>query len=343
VAHDLGVATAGHPGPSHTGFHPIELPDAGAAEIQEVGSQIAAAVNAILLGKPEVVRLAVIALLCEGHLLIEDVPGVGKTRLAKALARTVEGTVNRVQFTPDLMPSDVTGVAIYDRQREAFEFRPGPVFANILVADEINRASPKTQSALLEAMEEQQVTSDGVTYPLARPFLVLATQNPVEMEGTYPLPEAQRDRFLARTSIGYPDRRSEVAMLAEQSETDPLDDLQPVTDADTMRRLIQATSKIHIATELLHYIVELTASSRTLPEVRLGASPRAALHLARAAKASAALDGRGYVIPDDVARLAVPVLSHRILLTVEAHAARRSDAEIISAVLSTVRVPRGIG
>ncbi len=319
------------------------LVDIGPAEIATIGGQIAAGVNRVLLGKPEVVRLATVALLTEGHLLIEDVPGVGKTRLAKALAKTVDGTVNRVQFTPDLMPSDVTGVSVYDRQTGSFEFRPGPVFANILVADEINRASPKTQSALLEAMEEQQVTSDSTTYPLERPFLVMATQNPVEMEGTYPLPEAQRDRFLARTAIGYPDRRAEVAMLAEQSVSDPLDDLEPVTDAGTIRRLIDATSRIHIAPELQHYIVELVAASRTLPEVRLGASPRAALHLARAAKANAALDARGFVIPDDVARMAVPVLSHRILLTVEAHAARRSETDIVTGLLGAVRVPRGTG
>ena len=340
VSYDVGapIRTAGTDEPGAVGV----LLD-GVADIAAVGGRIMAAVNQVLLGKPEVVRLAVVAMLAEGHLLIEDVPGVGKTRLAKALARTVSGTVNRVQFTPDLMPSDVTGVAVYDRQNGTFEFRPGPVFANILVADEINRASPKTQSALLEAMEEQQVTSDGVTYPLEQPFLVMATQNPVEMEGTYPLPEAQRDRFLARTAIGYPDRRAEVAMLAEQSVDDPLDSLQPVTDAATVRRLIGATARIHIASELQHYIVELVAASRQLPDVRLGASPRAALHLARAAKASAALDSRGFVIPDDVARMAIPVLSHRILLTVEAHAARRSEAEIVSGLLRTVRVPRGAG
>ncbi len=325
------------------GYPHAAAPTIGVDQIAAIGGQIAASVNRVLLGKPEVVRLAVVALLTQGHLLIEDVPGVGKTRLAKALARTVDVTVNRVQFTPDLMPSDVTGVSVYDRETSTFEFRKGPVFANILVADEINRASPKTQSALLESMEEQQVTVDGTTYPLQKPFLVMATQNPVEMEGTYPLPEAQRDRFLARTAIGYPDRRAEVAMLAEQAQVDPLDSLSPVTDADTIRQLIDATSQIHIAPELQYYIVELVAGSRSVPEVRLGASPRAALHLARAAKASAALDGRGYVIPDDIARMAVPVLSHRILLTVEAHAARRSEAEIIHGLLSAIRVPRGTG
>ncbi|AZI59414.1 AAA family ATPase [Nakamurella antarctica] len=308
-----------------------------------VGGQIAAAVNKVLLGKPEVVRLAVIALLTEGHLLIEDVPGVGKTSLAKALAKTVDGTVNRVQFTPDLMPSDVTGVSVYDRQTSKFDFRPGPVFANILVADEINRASPKTQSALLEAMEEQQVTVDGTTYPLESPFLVMATQNPVEMEGTYPLPEAQRDRFLARTAIGYPDRRSEVAMLADHDRVDPLDSLTPVTDAATVKALIRGTRAIYLAPELQHYIVELVAASRVLPEVRLGASPRAALHLARAAKATAALEGRGFVVPDDIARMAIPVLSHRLLLTVEAHANRRSEADIIAGLLHAIRAPRQPG
>ncbi len=315
----------------------------GAADIADIGGQIAASVNRVLLGKPEVVRLSVIALLTGGHLLIEDVPGVGKTRLAKALARTVDATVNRVQFTPDLMPSDVTGVSVYDRQSGLFEFRPGPVFANILVADEINRASPKTQSALLEAMEEQQVTVDGTTYPLQQPFLVMATQNPVEMEGTYPLPEAQRDRFLMRTAIGYPDRRAEAAMLTEQDHLDPLDDLAPVTDAATVRRLMDATARIHLAPELQHYIVDLVGASRSLPDVRLGASPRAALHLSRAAKASAALDGRVYVIPDDIGRMAIPVLSHRILLTVEAHAARRSEVDIVGGLLAAVRVPRGQG
>lgn len=317
--------------------------DFGPDEVADIGNQIAGAINLILLGKPEVVRLAVVALLTEGHLLIEDVPGVGKTRLAKALARTIDGTVNRVQFTPDLMPSDVTGVAVYDRNSGTFDFRPGPVFSNILVADEINRASPKTQSALLEAMEEQQVTYDGTTYPLERPFLVLATQNPVEMEGTYPLPEAQRDRFLARTAIGYPDRRSEVAMLAEQDYTDPLDSVRPITDADTVRGLIRATAGVHMVPELRHYIVDLVTASRTQPEVRLGASPRAALHLARAAKASAALDGRSYVIPDDIARMAVPVLSHRLLLTVEAHAANRTGVDLVGALLGRIRVPRGHG
>jgi MoxR-like ATPase len=309
--------------------------------VQRVGGQIAAAISQVVLGKPEVIRLAIIAVLAEGHLLIEDVPGTGKTVLAKSLARTVDSTVSRVQFTPDLMPSDVTGVSIYDRQSSQFEFRPGPIFANIVVADEINRASPKTQSALLECMEERQVTVDGTSYQLARPFLVLATQNPVEMEGTYPLPEAQRDRFLARLSIGYPDRNAEIGMLADRDRTDPLTLLRPVTDAAVVSSLIDAVATVHLAPPLRQYIVEIIGATRAVPEVRLGASPRAVLHLARAAKAAAALDGRPFVVPDDVQRLAIPVLAHRLLLTVEAHAAHRSAEEVLRVLLGRIRVPRG--
>ncbi len=316
-----------------------ELPDV--ETVRRIGGQISAAIAQVVLGKPEVIRLAMVALLAEGHLLIEDVPGTGKTVLAKSLARSVDATVSRVQFTPDLMPSDVTGVSVYDRQTSRFEFRPGPVFANIVVADEINRASPKTQSALLECMEERQVTVDGTSYRLARPFLVLATQNPVEMEGTYPLPEAQRDRFLARLSIGYPDRAAEVGMLADRDRVDPLDALRPVVDAATVSSLIDAVATVHLAPPLRQYVVEIVAATRAVPEVRLGASPRAVLHLARAAKVAAALDGRAYVVPDDVQRLAIPVLAHRLLLTVEAHAARRSAEEIVRVLLSRLRVPRG--
>jgi len=232
--------------------------------VQQVGAKIAAAISTVVLGKPEVIRLAIIAVLAEGHLLIEDVPGTGKTVLAKSLARTVDSTVSRVQFTPDLMPSDVTGVSIYDRQSSQFEFRPGPIFANIVVADEINRASPKTQSALLECMEERQVTVDGTSYQLARPFLVLATQNPVEMEGTYPLPEAQRDRFLARLSIGYPDRIAEIGMLSDRDRTDPLAVLRPVTDAAMVSKLIDAVATVHLAPPLRQYIVEIVGATRAV-------------------------------------------------------------------------------
>jgi MoxR-like ATPase len=241
------------------------------------------------------------------------------------------------------MPSDVTGVSIYDRQSSSFQFRPGPVFANIVVADEINRASPKTQSSLLEAMEERQVTVDGMTYRLPRPFLVLATQNPVEMEGTYPLPEAQRDRFLARTAIGYPNPDAEIAMLAGHDRVDPLEQLSPVADTATVTGMIQATTLVQISPALRTYLVELVAATRTVPEVRLGCSPRAVLHLGRAAKAAAALDGRDFVVPDDIQRLAIPVLAHRMLLTVEAHAAHRSAEDIIAGLIGRVRVPRAAG
>jgi len=334
---ERGADGSANGGPVAGGIvQPVDL-----GTVQQVGGQIGAAISQIVLGKPEVIRLAIIAVLAEGHLLIEDVPGTGKTVLAKSLAKTVDSTVSRVQFTPDLMPSDVTGVSIYDRQSSQFEFRPGPIFANIVVADEINRASPKTQSALLECMEERQVTVDGTSYQLARPFLVLATQNPVEMEGTYPLPEAQRDRFLARLSIGYPDRNAEVAMLADRDRTDPLSMLRPVTDAATVSSLIDAVQTVHLAPPLRQYIVEIIGATRAVPEVRLGASPRAVLHLARAAKAAAALDGRAFVVPDDIQRLAIPVLAHRLLLTVEAHASHRSAEEVVRVLLSRIRVPRG--
>jgi MoxR-like ATPase len=246
-----------------------------------------------------------------------------------------------VQFTPDLMPGDVTGVSVYDRSTSQFEFRPGPVFANIVVADEINRASPKTQSALLECMEEHQVTVDGTSYRLGRPFLVVATQNPVEMEGTYPLPEAQRDRFFARVSIGYPDRSAEVAMLADRDRGDPLAAISPVADAATIAALIDTVGTVHLAPALRQYLVDIVGTTRTIPEIRLGASPRSVLHLARAAKAAAALDGRNFVVPDDIQRLAVPVLAHRLLLTVEAHAARRSAEDIVAGLVGHLRVPRG--
>jgi MoxR-like ATPase len=304
-------------------------------------ARISDAMATVILGKPAVIRLTLVALLTEGHLLIEDVPGTGKTNLAKALARCVDASVSRVQFTPDLMPSDVTGVSVYNRTTTQFTFQPGPVFANILVADEINRASPKTQSALLESMEERQVTVDGTTYPLARPFLVLATQNPVDMEGTYPLPEAQRDRFLARTAIGYPDPASEAALLADREITDPLANVQPVVDTATVMGLIQAVNRVHLAPVLRQYIVAIVGATRIKAQVRLGASPRALLHLGRAAKAAAALAGRDYVIPDDIAHLAAPVLAHRLLLTVEAHAAQLSAERIIADILSSVPVPTG--
>lgn len=303
--------------------------------------RIAANVEKVLVGKPEVVRVALVTLLAEGHLLVEDVPGVGKTSLAKALARSIDCTVNRIQFTPDLLPSDITGVAMYNRQAESFEFRPGPVFANIVVGDEINRASPKTQSALLECMEENQVTVDGETYPLEPPFMVIATQNPVEMEGTYALPEAQRDRFTARVSVGYPDPQAELAMVDEHTGHEPMDQLRPVADGGQVRALLQAVREVHVSTELRRYVIEIVTATRSLPELRLGASPRSTLQLIRSARAQAALSGRDYVVPDDVQEVAVPVLAHRLVLTSEARATRRSASDLVRSLLRRVEVPRG--
>jgi MoxR-like ATPase len=312
--------------------------DGHEVDVAAEGARLAAAMSRVVEGKPDVVRLALVVLLAEGHLLIEDVPGVGKTTLAKALARSIDGTVRRIQFTPDLLPSDVTGVAVYDQETRAFEFKPGAVFANVVVADEINRASPKTQSALLECMEERQVTVDGVTYELARPFMVVATQNPLEMEGTYPLPEAQRDRFTARVSMGYPDREAELAMLDERATTDPLTELTPVLDAAGVRALVAATGRLHVAEPLRRYVVSLVEATRRSPDLRLGASPRAGLQLLRAARATAALAGRDHVLPDDVQAMAVPVLAHRLLLTPDATLARRDAQRVVTELLDTVPV-----
>jgi MoxR-like ATPase len=310
-------------------------------DVAAEGARIAENVSRVVEGKPDVVRLTIVVLLAEGHLLIEDVPGVGKTTLAKALAASIDATVRRIQFTPDLLPSDVTGVSVYDQETREFEFKPGAIFANLVLADEINRASPKTQAALLECMEERQVTVDGVSYELARPFLVMATQNPIEMEGTYPLPEAQRDRFTARVSMGYPDREAELAMLDERATSDPLAALSPVTDAAGIRALVTAVGRLHVADAVRRYVVALVEATRRSPDLRLGASPRAGLQLLRAARAAAALAGRDHVLPDDVQSLAVPVLAHRLLLTPDATLARRSAEQIVEHLLGTVPVPRG--
>jgi MoxR-like ATPase len=303
------------------------------------GARIVSAVDTVIEGKSESVKLAVTVLLAEGHLLVEDVPGVGKTMLAKALARSIDCSVRRVQFTPDLLPSDITGVSVYNQNNRDFEFKPGAIFANIVVGDEINRASPKTQSALLECMEERQVTVDGVTYPLDLPFMVIATQNPVEMEGTYPLPEAQRDRFTARIALGYPSVEAELTMIDTHSAASPLDDLEPVSDAAEVARLVAAVRTVHIADTVRRYAVDLVTATRNHPDLRLGASPRATLHLLRAGRATAALDERDYVAPDDLQALAEAVLSHRLLLSAEAQIARRSTSAVVADILASVPVP----
>ena len=309
-------------------------------EVKALTDRIAQNIEHVIEGKSATVRLALAVMLAEGHLLIEDVPGVGKTKLAKALARSVDCSVRRIQFTPDLLPSDVTGVSVYNQETHDFEFKPGAVFANLVVGDEINRASPKTQSALLECMEERQVTVDGRTYPLQSPFMVIATQNPIEMEGTYPLPEAQRDRFTARIAMGYPDTRAELQMLSLHGGEDPLDSLKPVSDSATVRRLIAGVRQVHVAEAVRVYAVNLVNATRESPELRLGASPRATLHLLRTARAVAALDGRDYVLPDDLQALAVPVLAHRLILTPEAQMARRTTDAVISDLVRRLPVPQ---
>jgi len=311
----------------------------GPDEFAKQASSIVANIEQVIEGKTATVRLALAVLLAEGHLLIEDVPGVGKTKLAKALARSIDCTVRRIQFTPDLLPSDVTGVSVYNQETREFEFKPGAVFANLVVGDEINRASPKTQSAMLECMEERQVTIDGITYQLQLPFMVIATQNPIEMEGTYPLPEAQRDRFTARIAVGYPDGTAELAMLDAHAGNDPLDSLTPVADAAGVRRMIMTVRAVHVADAVKQYAVDLVTASRESPDLRLGASPRATLQLLRTARAVAALEGRDYVLPDDLQALAVPVLAHRIIPTAEAQLSRRTTDAIVADLVHRLPLP----
>ncbi|WNZ12302.1 MoxR family ATPase [Streptomyces sp. 11x1] len=313
---------------------------ASLTDLTSTVERVRSSVEQVIEGKPEVVRLSLTVLLAEGHLLIEDVPGVGKTMLAKALARSIDCSVRRIQFTPDLLPSDITGVSIWDQQRKEFEFKPGAIFSQIVIGDEINRASPKTQSALLESLEERQVTIDGTTYELPSPFMVVATQNPVEMEGTYPLPEAQRDRFMARVSVGYPSPEAELQMLDIHGGVSPLEDMQPVAHAHEIVKLIEAVRGVHVAETVRRYAVDLVGATRTHPDLRLGASPRATLHLLRAARATAALSGREYALPDDIQSLAVSILAHRLLPTAQAQLNRRTPEQVVQEILQRTPVPQ---
>ncbi|HEX7277696.1 MAG TPA: MoxR family ATPase [Acidimicrobiales bacterium] len=293
----------------------------------------------VIRGKRDVLALAVTCLVAEGHLLIEDVPGVGKTSIARALAGSIGATWHRVQFTPDLLPSDLTGVAIWNQDAHAFEFRPGPVFANIVVGDEINRASPKTQSALLEVMQERQVTFDAVTHPLPRPFIVIATQNPIDLEGTYRLPEAQLDRFLMRITVGYPAPAAEVEVLQAREHLTTQVEVQPVIRLDDVRHMIDLAAGVHVADAMHRYIVAVAGATRELPGVRLGVSPRGSLALLRAAQVRAASEGRAFVLPEDVKALAEAVFAHRLVLTPESEFAGRRPQELVATALASVAVP----
>jgi len=308
-----------------------------------LSDRIIETVETVIDGKRDAVQMALTVMLAEGHLLIEDVPGVGKTMLAKALARTVDCSVSRIQFTPDLLPADITGVSVYNQSNREFEFKPGPIFANLVIGDEINRASPKTQSALLESMAERQVTVDGQTYPLAAPFTVFATQNPIEMEGTYALPEAQRDRFMARISMGYPDQDAEMAMLRARETRSPLNDVEPVVTADQLLDMIRTVRGIFVSPAVEYYLVAIAQATREDSELRLGASPRATLQLMRAAKARAALLGREFVLPDDVNELAGAVLSHRVVASARTSGGLQvaGVADIIARIVEETPVPLG--
>ena len=309
--------------------------------IQEFAAKITKNVERVIIGKAEAIELLMVALLCDGHILIEDVPGVGKTMLARALAISLGGQFKRLQCTPDLLPNDVTGVSIFNQQSGQFEFRHGPVFVNILLADEINRATPRTQSALLEAMQEQQVTVDGLTHALPRPFLVLATQNPVEYEGTFPLPEAQLDRFLMRLSVGYPAFADEKALLTHLQREHPINTLQPVADGKQLPEFQKAVWEVHVDETLQDYIIRLVSATRTHPDLALGASPRASLALFKASQALAALRGRDHVLPDDIKYLLPITMTHRLIVTSEAELRGHTSAAIIKDLLANTPLELG--
>lgn len=310
-------------------------------KVQSFAEKVIDNIEKVIVGKRETVELAVISLLCQGHLLIEDVPGVGKTMLARSLARSLGCAFSRIQFTPDMLPSDVTGVSIYNQVSREFEFRSGPIMAQIVLADEINRATPKTQAALLEAMEERQVTVDGITHSLPRPFMVLATQNPIEYEGTFPLPEAQLDRFLLRVRLGYPIAKDEIDILDRQQYRHPIDDLEKVVSVEEVLQAQEAVKQVFVAPPVKKYIVEMTRRTRDYPDVYLGASPRGSLTLYRAGQARAAMHGRDFVLPDDVKALADAALGHRVILGPAARLRDLNARQVIDEILGSVAVPGG--
>lgn len=311
--------------------------------VQSLAASVVANVERVIIGKHREVELALIALLCQGHVLIEDVPGVGKTMLARAFARSLGCSFRRIQFTPDMLPSDVTGISVFNQKSREFEFRPGPIIAQVVLTDEINRATPKTQSALLEAMEERQVTVDGVTYPMPKPFLVLATQNPIEYEGTFPLPEAQLDRFMIRIHLGYPTNAEEMSMLEAQQRVHPIDQIQQVIGAPDLLQAQQAVREIYIDQLVKQYIVALVEATRRHPDVYLGASPRGSLALAKTAQARAAIAGRDYAIPDDIKDLADATLAHRIIISPAARLKNVDARVIVNEIVNSVPVPGARG